>query len=188
MMYQEVNQVVALLRSGGTILYPTDTVWGIGCMATDAAAVRKVYEIKQRDDAKSLIILLPEAKDVFKYTAQPHPDVIHMLQQFERPTTVIYTHAIGLPDNLVHQDGSIAIRVTKDPFCKMLLKRLQQPIVSTSANISGLPTPSSFQDIDPVIRQRVDYVVNWRQEEQRPATPSRIVRLTDQGNIEVIRG
>lgn len=188
MMYQEVNKVVDVLREGGIVLYPTDTVWGIGCVATNSAAVRKIYALKQRDDTKSLIILLPDAKDIFKYTAQPHPDIIHILTQFEKPTTVIYTQAIGLPDNLVHHDGSIAIRITKDPFCKMLLKRLQQPLVSTSANISGLPTPVSFHAIDPLIKQSVDYVVNWRQEEQVPVVPSRIVRLTDQGKMEVIRG
>ncbi len=186
-MYEEVNNALEVLRSGGIILYPTDTVWGIGCDATNATAISRIYALKQRADSKSMIILLPEAKDVFKYTANPNPDIVAMLKQFDRPTTVIYTQALDLPDNLVGSDGSIAIRITKDPFCKMLLKRLKLPLVSTSANISGRASAASFKDMDPVIKQGVDYIVKWRQEEDQLITPSRIIRLKEDGTVEVIR-
>lgn len=186
-MNTEINKTLAVLESGGIILYPTDTIWGIGCDATNAAAVRKIYEAKERDDAKSLIILLAEAKDVFRYVANPHPDIVSMIFAFERPTTVIYEQAIGLPDNLVNQDGSIAIRVTRDPFCKSLIKRLKRPLVSTSANISGAPSPASFATIDPVLKGRVDYIVDHRREEETAAPPSRILRIQADGSTTVIR-
>ncbi len=186
-MNTEINKTLAVLESGGIILYPTDTIWGIGCDATDAAAVRRIYEAKERDDAKSLIILLAEAKDIFRYVANPHPDIVSMILAFERPTTVIYEQAIGLPDNLVNKDGTIAIRVTRDPFCKSLIKRLKKPLVSTSANISGAPAPASFSDIDPVLKGRVDYVVDHRREEQGIVPPSRILRIQADGHITVIR-
>ncbi len=118
MMNTDINKALEVLTKGGLLLYPTDTIWGIGCDATDASAVKRIYTLKQRDDAKSLIVLLAEAKDIFKYVANPHPDIVSIVQHFDRPTTVIYEQAIGLPDNLVNQDGSIAIRVTKDPFVK----------------------------------------------------------------------
>lgn len=187
MMKQEVDKALQTLLEGGIILYPTDTVWGIGCDATNVAAVKKIYALKQRSDTKSMIALLAEPKEVFKYVARPHPDILHLLKQFEQPTTVIYPQAIGLADNLVNQDGSIAMRVTKDPFCKVLLKRLKKPLVSTSANISGRPTPANYSSISPAIIQGVDYVVQWRQEQNANPSPSRIIRILDSGEIEIIR-
>lgn len=186
-MNEEVNKALAVLQQGGLILYPTDTIWGIGCDATDGAAVQKVYELKQRDDAKSLIILLAEAKDIFQYVANPHPDIVDIVNHFDRPTTVIYEQAVGLPDNLVNKDGSIAIRIVKDPFCKSLIKRLKKPLVSTSANISGRPSPASFVQVESAIIQGVDYVVQHRQADTTVAPPSRILRLKNDGIMEVIR-
>lgn len=186
-MNTEINKALAVLQQGGILLYPTDTIWGLGCDATNETAVRKIYGIKERDDAKSLIILLAEAKDLFRYVANPHPDIVSIVQAFDRPTTVIYEQAIGLPDNLVNKDGSIAIRVTKDPFCKSLVKRLKKPLVSTSANISGAPSPMSFADIDPVLKSKVDYAVDHRREEQNNVPPSRILRIKEDGSITVIR-
>jgi L-threonylcarbamoyladenylate synthase len=186
-MNTEVNNALGILQQGGIILYPTDTIWGIGCDATDAAAISKIYQLKKRDDAKSLIILLAELKDIFQYVANPHPDIIDILKKFEKPTTVIYNQGIGLPGNLVNADGTIAIRITKDPFCKMLIKRLKKPLVSTSANISGMPSPQSFQDIDDAIKTGVDYVVNHRRDEVSAAAPSQILRIKEDGELIYIR-
>lgn len=186
-MNTEINKALAVIEAGGIILYPTDTIWGLGCDATNAAAIQKIYAAKERDDAKSLIILLAEAKEIFRYVANPHPDIVSMVQGFERPTTVIYEQAIGLPDNLVNKDGSIAIRVTRDPFCKSLIKRMKKPLVSTSANISGAASPVSFAAIDPLLKSRVDYEVDYRREEQNDSPPSRILRINTDGSILVIR-
>ncbi len=186
-MNEEVNKADEIIQQGGIILYPTDTVWGLGCDTTDAAAVKKIYDLKQRDDSKSLIILLAEAKDILQYVADPLPDIIGMVKSFERPTTVIYPGAINLPANLVNNDGSIAIRVTKDPFCKMLIKRMKKPLVSTSANISGQPTGQSFCDVSEEIKNEVDYIVKYRQEEKIHAQPSKIIRIQADGHMDIIR-
>jgi L-threonylcarbamoyladenylate synthase len=186
-MNTEVNKTLEVLNDGGIILYPTDTIWGIGCDATNAAAIKKIYQLKQRDDAKSLIVLLAEAKDIFQYVANPHPDIIHIITAFERPTTVIYEQAIGLPGNLVNADGTIAIRITKDPFCKMLIKRLKSPLVSTSANISGMPSPASFLDVSEAVKSGVDYIVKHRMEEASNITPSQILRIKEDGSFDYIR-
>ena len=187
MMNTDINKALEVLTKGGLLLYPTDTIWGIGCDATDAAAVKRIYTLKQRDDAKSLIVLLAEAKDIFKYVANPHPDIVSIVQEFDRPTTVIYEQAIGLPNNLVNQDGSIAIRVTKDHFCKSLIKRLKKPLVSTSANISGRPSPRSFSDIEQEVKEGVDYIVDYRRTEENNGPASRILRILADGNVEIIR-
>jgi L-threonylcarbamoyladenylate synthase len=186
-MNTEVNKALDILNNGGLILYPTDTIWGIGCDATNAEAIKNVYTLKQRDDSKSLIILLAEAKDIFKYVANPHPDIVHIINEFEKPTTVIYEQAIGLPDNLINADGTIAIRITKDPFCKTLIKRLKKPLVSTSANISGMPSPQSFKDVSDEIRNGVDYIVKHRMDEASGSMPSQILRIKEDGAFDYIR-
>ncbi len=187
-MNTEINNALYILRNDGTILYPTDTIWGLGCDAMCPEAIRKIYAIKKRSDRKSLIILLPEAKDIFQYTANPHPDIIDILNRFERPTTVIYPQAVGLPDELISDDGSIAIRIVREPFCKSLLKRLRHPLVSTSANLSRHPTPHCFKEIDSRIKEQVDYIVAYRQEEEHPAAASQIVRINNaDGSVEIIR-
>jgi len=119
--------------------------------------------------------------------AAPPPDIISMLESFERPTTVIYQHALGFPENVVHENGSIAIRVTNDAFCKTLIKRLRRPLVSTSANISGAPTPAIFSQVAEVIRQRVDYIVEYRQQDTMVSQPSRLVSLNDEGKMDILR-
>lgn len=134
-----------------------------------------------------MIILLADARDVLQYVAAPPPDIIAIIEAFERPTTVIYDGALGFPDNVVNADGSIAIRVTTDPFCKALIKRYRRPIVSTSANLSGQPTPAIYKLIDPTIIAGVDYIVNHRQDDETINEPSRLVRLDDEGGIEVLR-
>jgi len=187
-MNEEINKALKAVQEGCVILYPTDTIWGLGCDATNPDAIKKIYALKQRDDTKSLIILLAEARDIFRYVANPHPDIVSIVEKFDRPTTVIYEQAVGLPDNLVSSDGSIAIRVTRDPFCKSLIKRLKKPLVSTSANISGEPSPRSYSDISPAIKNGVEHIVALRQEEANDAPPSRIIRIDNDGNLSVIRG
>lgn len=185
---EDIKQCVLALQSAGTILYPTDTVWGLGCDALNEAAVEQVFGIKERPKEKSMIVLLAEARDVIKYVATPHPDIIAIIEAFETPTTVIYENALGFPANVVGQDGSIAIRVTADPFCKALIKRYRKPIVSTSANISGQPTPSIFKMVNDVIVQRVDYAVRFRRDDDAIRMPSRLVRIKEDGSLDVLRG
>ena len=135
-----------------------------------------------------MIVLLADARDILQYVAAPHPDIIAIVENFERPTTVIYENALGFPDNVVNKDGSIAIRVTTDPFCKALIKRFRGPIISTSANISGAATPAIYKMIDDAIILGVDYVVKYRQADETIVAPSRLVRINEDGNLEVLRG
>lgn len=184
---KDIKNCITALNAGGTILYPTDTVWGIGCNALNESAVEEIFNLKQRPKEKSLIILLADARDVIQYIASPHPDIISIIEDFEKPTTVIYENALGFPQNVVNADGSIAIRVTTDPFCKALIKRLRTPLVSTSANVSGQPTPPTFAQIAEEIKTGVDYVVQYRQDDSATKTPSRLIRLHDNGKMEVLR-
>lgn len=173
---EEVEKALAVLRSGGIILYPTDTVWGIGCDATDEQAVRRIFEIKCRADSKSMIVLVAEERDVLQYVAAPDLSVFDFVQQQQRPTTVVFDHAIGLASNLVAADGSIAIRMVRDEFCRHVVKRLRKPLVSTSANISGAATAKTFSEISEEIKTGVDHVVQWRQDDDTPSLPSQIIR------------
>ena len=182
----DIIRSLEALQKGGVILYPTDTIWGLGCDATNETAVRKIYEIKQRDDSKSLIILLADERDVLQWVAAPDLGVFDFLEQQTRPTTVIFEQAIGLPDNLVAEDGTIAIRLVQDNFCRNLIKRLRQPLVSTSANVSGQNSPQTFSDISHEIKQSVDYIVHWRQDDDAKAQPSQIIRWKN-GQPEFIR-
>jgi L-threonylcarbamoyladenylate synthase len=183
----DIKECIRTLQNGGTILYPTDTVWGLGCDALNEAAADKIFSIKHRPKEKSMIVLLAEARDVIQYVAAPHPDIIAIVESFDRPTTVIYENAIGFADNVVNNDGSIAIRVTNDPFCKALIKRLKRPLVSTSANISGMPTPATFDMIAADVLNNVDYIVKFRQEDKHVAPPSRIVKINNDGDMVVLR-
>ena len=188
---EDIRQAVEVMRKGGVILYPTDTVWGIGCDATDAEAVRRVYEIKQRDDSKALICLVDSDARMQRYIRNV-PDVawqlIDSLQDADaKPTTLILDGAINLADNLIAEDGSIGIRITNEPFSKELCYRFQKAIVSTSANISGEPAAQNYCDIDPRILEAVDYVCWSRRQEHKPHTPSSIIRLKENGEVTIIR-
>lgn len=183
----EVEQALAELQRGGVILYPTDTIWGLGCDATDETAIRKIYRIKNREDTKSLIILLAETRDLLQYVAAPDPAVFDFIEQAQRPTTIVFQNAICLPESLIAADGSIAIRIIQDPFCRHLIKRLRKPLVSTSANCSGEPAPQLFSDVSDAIRQEVDHVVGWRQDDTRPGQPSQIIKWNSDGTTTVLR-
>jgi L-threonylcarbamoyladenylate synthase len=183
----DVENALRVLQQDGVILYPTDTIWGIGCDAANETAIQKVYAIKAREDTKSLIILLADMEDLLHYVAAPDPAVFDYIEQAQRPTTIIFENAINLPEKLVATDGSIAIRIVQDPFCRHLIKRLRKPIVSTSANRSGGPSPQHFGAIPEVIKSSVDYIVQWRQEDTTPAQPSQIIKWNRDGTTTVLR-
>lgn len=183
----DIEHCLTVLRAGGLILYPTDTVWGIGCDATRSDAVKKIFGLKQRMESKALIVLMADERDVLKYTSQPDLRIFDFLHTVRKPTTVIYEGPIGLAENLTGDGGSVAIRVVNEPFCKHLIKRFRKPIVSTSANISGRPAPAHFAEIEPEIRQGVDYIVQYRQEEDSPREPSAVLKWNPDGAPTIIR-
>ena len=188
-MYSEkdIQSALQTLRTGGIILYPTDTIWGIGCDATNEKAVQKIYELKQRPDHKSMIVLLAAERDLLQYVAAPDMEVFNYLDTVIKPTTVIYEGALGLADNLLGADGTVGIRIVKDEFCKHLIKRLSKPLVSTSANLSGKQSPQVYSEIDPVIKSGVDYQVQYRQEDNSPKQPSSIVKWNKDASVTIIR-
>lgn len=183
----DIEQCLSVLRDGGTIVYPTDTIWGIGCDATNAEAVEKVIAIKHRPQNKSFVVLVADENDILKYTASPDLEVFNYLEKTIKPTTVIYDHAIGLAENVLAADGSIAIRIVKDEFCRHLIKRFRKPLLSTSANISGEPAPVYFADIDRKIVENVDYVVEHRRNDATPAQPSSIIKWGEKGKFTILR-
>ena len=188
---EDIRQAVETMRKGGVILYPTDTVWGIGCDATNAEAVEKVYKIKQRDDSKALICLVDSDARMQRYFRNV-PDVawqiVDSLKDGDtKPTTLILDGAINLAENLIAEDGSVGMRITDEPFSKELCYRFQKAIVSTSANISGEPAAQNFCDIDPRIIEAVDYVCWSRRQEHKPHAPSGIIKLKENGEVVVIR-
>lgn len=188
----DIKKAVECMRKGGVILYPTDTVWGIGCDATNTEAVKRVYEIKQREDSKALICLVDSDARMQRYFRNV-PDVawqlIDSLKEATdaKPTTLILDGAINLAPNLIAEDGSLGIRITNEPFSKELCFRFQKAIVSTSANISGEPAAQNYCDIDPRILEAVDYVCWSRRQEHKPHTPSSIIKLKENGEVVIIR-
>jgi L-threonylcarbamoyladenylate synthase len=183
---EDIACALEALQKGDIILYPTDSVWGIGADATNQAAVEKIYALKKRTDTKAMIVLVPEEKWILDYVAEPAPKVADYIKGITKPTTVIYNQAKNLASNLIAQDGSIAIRICKANFAQHLMQAFGKPIVSTSANISGLPTPMCFSDISLDIIEGVDYVVRSEQEDTTLKSPSAIVKW-EQDQIIIIR-
>ena len=184
---EDIRNAVEVMRRGGVILYPTDTIWGIGCDATNAEAVARVYQIKQRDDSKALICLVDSEGRLQRYVRQV-PDVAwDLIELADKPTTVILDGAVNLAPNLVADDGSIAMRITREEFSRELCYRFQKAIVSTSANISGQPAPQNYRDISPDIINAVDYVCWSRRQEHKPHQPSSIIKLSLNGEVKIIR-
>lgn len=183
---KDVEKSLEVLKQGGIILYPTDTIWGLGCDATNEAATERIYQLKQRPANKSFVVLVASEKDILLHIANPDLAVFEYLEQTQKPTTVIYEHALGLAENVTAADSSVAIRICKEPFCKHLIKRFRKPIVSTSANISGSPSPQNFSQIASEIIAGVDYVVQYRQKDAENSTPSAIIKWRD-GKPEIIR-
>ena len=185
-MQEEINKVLTVLENGGIILYPTDTIWGIGCDAKNEAAIHRIYEIKKRIHSKSLIILLDDDRKLNRFVREVPEVVWDILDYATKPTTVIYPEAINLPKNIVAKDGSIAIRITKDDFCRKLIQRFKNPIVSTSANIAGSEAPKDFKDIAPEILKAVDHVVNLDAFEKNNE-PSTIIKIGLKGELNINR-
>lgn len=186
-MQKEVDKALQVLKAGGLILYPTDTIWGIGCDATHAAAVDKIYRIKKRDPEKSMLVLVSDLRMVEQYLAHIPEVALQLFDISEDPLTLILDHAVRLADNLPAQDGSIGMRIPNDDFCQHLVRRLNKPLVSTSANFSGEPMAASFADISQELIEQVDYVVNWRQNDPPSAKASSVIRIKENGEIEILR-
>lgn len=184
---EDIKNAVKVLKEGGVILYPTDTVWGIGCDATNAEAVAKVYKIKHRDDSKALICLVDSDARLQRYVRDVPAVAWDLLDLAVKPTTVILDGAVNLAPNLIASDGSIALRITKEPFSHELCYRFQKALVSTSANISGEPAAQNYDDISQELLDSVDYVCFSRRQEHKPHTPSSIVRLRPDGEVQIIR-
>lgn len=186
-MNEDIKKALEVIKNGGVILYPTDTIWGIGCDATNEEAVEKVYKIKQRSDSKSMLVLVDSINRIPQYV-DSMPDIAwDLVELANKPLTVIYPNAKNLAHNLIAEDGSIGIRVANDDFCQRLVQRLKKPIVSTSANISGKTAPSNFQEISEEIKNNVDYIVEFRQDDISKSSPSGILKLGVNGEIKIIR-
>jgi len=187
MLKDDINKALEILQAGGIILYPTDTIWGLGCDATNEAAVEKIFKLKGRDAGKSLIVLLDTENKLQSYVSEV-PEIAYDLIEFaENPLTIIYSGAKNLAKNVIHEDGSIGIRVAKHPFCEQLIQRFRKPIVSTSANISGQPSPKNFSEIDEEILKGVDYVVEYGQDDLSEKKASTIMKLEPDGRFAFIR-
>ncbi|MFD1768557.1 L-threonylcarbamoyladenylate synthase [Sphingobacterium suaedae] len=184
---EDINEALQTLKNGGLILYPTDTIWGIGCDATNEAAVEKVFALKGRDQNKSMIILLHNDNQLVSYV-QEVPEVAYELIEYaDKPLTIVYPKAKNLAPNAIAEDGSIGIRIVHHAFCEQLLQRFRKPIISTSANISGKPSPKCFDDISSDILERVDYVVSYGQQEKGDGKSSTVMRLDPSGKFEFLR-
>ena len=196
---EDLQEALRVLRDGGIIVYPTDTVWGIGCDATNAEAVAKIYALKQREDSKSMLVLLdtaakldyyvdvPEAASMLLETTYNDEMSASLNDGLMKPMTIIYPNARHLAQNLIAEDGSIGIRITNEVFSKALCAQLRHPIVSTSANISGHPTARFFHEIEQEIIDRADYVCRFRREDETPSEPSSIIKVNEDGTFSIIR-
>lgn len=184
---EDIRKAVEVMRQGGVILYPTDTVWGIGCDATNAEAVEKIYRIKRRDDSKAMICLVDSDARLQRYVRNVPSVAWDLFDCADKPTTIILDGAVNLAPNLVAEDGSVAMRITREPFSKELCYRFQKPVVSTSANVSGEPTAQNYRDISQEIIEAVDYVCWSRRQEHKPHKPSGIIKLGEDGQVKIIR-
>lgn len=186
-MSEDLKKAADIIQQGGVILYPTDTIWGIGCDATNVKAVERIYKIKQRADSKAMLILLESENRLNQYVREVPEVAWELLKVADKPITIIYPGAKNIASNLIAEDGSIGIRIPNDEFCRKLMQRIKKPLVSTSANISGQPNPSLFSDISEAIKTEVDYIVNWRQDEIHSPQPSSIIALGLGGKIKILR-
>ena len=183
----DLKSSIKILLNGGIILYPTDTIWGIGCDATNASALKKIYQLKKREEKKSLIILVSNEDEIRNYVLNPSQKIIDFISMQKNPTTAIFEKAIHLPNEIINEDGSVAIRIVKDDFCLALLHQLKRPLVSTSANISGEASPENFKLITANIKNGVDFIVQHRQNEMNSSRQSSIIKLNSLNEIEKIR-
>lgn len=186
-MLEEIDKAASIVKRGGIILYPTDTVWGVGCDASNPEAVKKVFDLKRRADHKAMIVLVGSVDDIYSYV-ETVPEIARDLIEFsERPLTIVYDHGTRLAPALLGEDGSVGIRVTREAFSAGLCRRLHRPLVSTSANVSGEPTPAFFPEISETILSGVDYVVDYRRDDLRRNSPSTVMRLSAGGEFKILR-
>ena len=183
---KEVHNAYEAIKNGGIILYPTDTVWGIGCDATNAEAVKKIYALKQREESKSMIVLMNSDRMMYRVFKEIPEVAWDIIELSEKPTTLILDNPTNVAPNLIAEDNTLGVRLVKEPFCYKLMERMKTPLVSTSANISGMPTPNSFKEIDHHILDGVDYVVNLHHD-KIAAKPSTIIKLGNNLQVKVIR-
>lgn len=182
-----IKQATDQLKEGRVILYPSDTIWGIGCDACNEKAVERIFEIKKRPAEKSMIVLVDSEAMLNKYVKEVPSLAWDLIEFADKPLTIIYDQPYNIATNLLASDGTLAIRLVKDDFCKRLIHKFGKPLVSTSANFSGVPAPSNFSQIDEAVKSEVDYVVNWRQSEIKNAPASTIIRLGNNGDVKIIR-
>jgi L-threonylcarbamoyladenylate synthase len=186
-MQNDINKAIEVLKKGGIILYPTDTIWGLGCDAVNTAAVDRIYRIKKREDLKSMLVLMENPALLERYVDDVPEIAWDLVDISTTPLTVIYPKAKNLASNLIDKDGSIGIRFTKEKFTSQLLQRFRRPVVSTSANISGEKPPANFNEISEEIKNKVDYIVKYRQDDLISSKPSGIIKLYSDGHIDIIR-
>jgi L-threonylcarbamoyladenylate synthase len=186
-MEEEINISVDFLKRGKVILYPTDTIWGIGCDATQEKPVNRIYKLKQRFESKSMIILLDQAEKLATYVKKVPPIAFDLIERYLEPLTIIYPNARNVAKNVIAEDGTIAIRIVRNEFCRKMVSLFGKPVVSTSANLSGQPAPLAFSKIPPEITGGVDHIVNFNRDVIVRTKPSTIIRLFENGEFEVIR-
>ena len=185
--YEDIKKACEALMKGGIILYPTDTIWGIGCDATNEEAVQRIFALKQRSDSKAMLVLVDSPVKLEAYVSEVPGIAWDLVEVADKPLTIIYPEGKNLAKSLLAEDKSVGIRVTAEPFSKKMCERFRKPIVSTSANISGQPSPASFNEISEGVKNGVDYIVNYRREEQIKSKPSGIIRLGKDNSIQIIR-
>ena len=186
-MNNDIKKALEVLKSGGVILYPTDTIWGIGCDATNPEAVKRVYEIKQREDCKAMLVLMENPNRLNSYVDEVPEIAWDLIDTNDKPMTLIYPGAKNLASNLINSDGTIGIRISNEEFTQNLIQRFRKPIVSTSANISGDPSPANFSEINEKLKELVDYVVEYRQDDMSKASASSIIKIGVGGEIQILR-
>jgi L-threonylcarbamoyladenylate synthase len=184
---EDIEKALATLRVGGVVLYPTDTIWGLGCDPTNAEAVQKIFRIKEREPGKSLLVLVNGEVMLERYVADLPEIALELLGVSEEPLTIVYPSGKNLASGVCSEDGSVGIRICRDEFCSELIGRFRKPLVSTSANLSGMPAPENFSDIDAKVISSADYVVNYRQDDRRQFRSSPVIRLNSDGTIQIIR-
>jgi L-threonylcarbamoyladenylate synthase len=184
---EDIANCLQILKSGGTLLYPTDTIWGLGCDATNSKAIEKIFELKHRPENKSVIILVDGIQMLNRFVNEVPPVAWDIIDTSEKPITIIYDKGVRLADNAIAADGTVAVRICSNPFCNKLIHRFGKPIVSTSANISGAASPQNFSEIADEIKTRVDYVVKHRQHEKNKSTASSIIKIKANGEVTIIR-
>jgi L-threonylcarbamoyladenylate synthase len=184
----DFENALKCLQEGKVILYPTDTIWGLGCDATNDMAIEKIMQLKNRPDSKGMIVLIPDSSWLFRYVTAVPEIAWQLIENAVNPLTIVYPNALNISKKILSDDGSIGIRIVNEPFCQQLLKKFNRPLVSTSANISGEKSPAFFSEINPALIEKVDYTVKWRQEDNSPSKASEIIKVGLNSEITIIRG